>query len=43
MAEERFTMIASKVHEATRRMRGFDDETRMALPQVSGKAPPCVA
>ena len=43
MAEDRFTMIAAKVHEATRKMRGFDDETRMALSTVSGKAPPCAA
>jgi len=43
MAENRFTMIAAKVHEATREMRGFDDETRMALHEVSGKAPPCAA
>lgn len=43
MAENRFTMIAAKVHEATRKMRGFDDETRMALREVSGKAPPCAA
>lgn len=43
MAEDRFTMIAAKVHEATRKMRGFDDETRMALSAVSGKAPPCAA
>lgn len=43
MAENRFTMIADKVHEATRKMRGFDDETRMALREVSGKAPPCAA
>lgn len=43
MAEDRFTMIAVKVHEATRKMRGFDDETRMALQEVSGKAPPCAA
>ena len=31
-------MIAAKVHEATLKMRGFD-ETRMALREVSGKAP----
>ena len=43
MEESRFTMIAAKVHEATRKMRGFDDETRMALREVSGKAPPCAA
>ncbi|MCK5275160.1 MAG: zf-HC2 domain-containing protein [Alphaproteobacteria bacterium] len=43
MEENRFTMIAAKVHEATRKMRGFDDETRMALREVSGKAPPCAA
>jgi anti-sigma factor RsiW len=43
MAENRFTMIAAKVHEATREMRGFDDETRLALREVSGKAPPCAA
>ena len=43
MAESRFTMIADKVHEETRKMRGFDDETRMALREVSGKAPPCAA
>ena len=43
MAENRFTMIAAKVHEATRKMRGFDNETRMALREVSGKAPPCAA
>jgi anti-sigma factor RsiW len=43
MAESRFTMIAAKVHKATRKMRGFDDETRMALREVSSKAPPCAA
>jgi anti-sigma factor RsiW len=43
MAENRFTMIAAKVHEATVKMRGFDEETRMALRDVSGKAPPCAA
>jgi len=43
MAENRFTVIAAKVHEATVKMRGFDEETRMALRDVSGKAPPCAA
>lgn len=43
MAETRFTLIAAKVHEATRKMRGFDEETRVALREVSGKAPPCAA
>lgn len=43
MEENRFTTIATKVHEATRKMRGFNDETRMALREASGKAPPCAA
>ncbi|MDH5410040.1 MAG: hypothetical protein OEY16_01520 [Alphaproteobacteria bacterium] len=43
MAEQRFTTIADKVHQATRVMHGFDDETRMALNDISRKAPPCAA
>lgn len=43
MAERRFTTIADKVHEATRARHGFDDDTRMALNDISRKAPPCAA
>lgn len=43
MAERRFTTIADRVHEATRAMHGFDNETRMALNDISQKAPPCAA
>lgn len=43
MAEARFTMIANKVFEATRNLRGFDQETRLALDGVTRAAPPCAA
>lgn len=43
MAEQRFTMIADKVYQATRMRKGFDEETRTALNNVSRKAPPCAA
>lgn len=43
MAERRFTVIASKVYEATRDRRGFDEDTRMALTGASSGAPPCRA
>ena len=43
MAQHRFTVIASKVYEATRSRRGFDEDTRMALKNASTSAPPCRA
>jgi anti-sigma factor RsiW len=43
MAERRFTVIASKVYEATRSRRGFDEGTRMALKSASTSVPPCQA
>jgi anti-sigma factor RsiW len=43
MAEQRFTMIADKVYQATRARKGFNDETRTALNEVSRRAPPCAA
>ncbi len=43
MAERRFTVIASKVYEATRNRRGFDEVTRMALRSASTSVPPCRA
>ena len=43
MAEQRFTTIADKVYKATRARHGFDDETRLALNDVSRRAPPCMA
>ena len=43
MAERRFTVIADKVYEATRRQRGLDTDARMALKSASSTAPPCRA
>lgn len=43
MAEQRLVMIADKVYEATRTRHGFDEETRLALTDVSRTAPPCSA
>ena len=43
MAEQRFTTIADKVYEATSESHGFDAEMRMALNEVSRRAPPCSA
>ncbi|UCH75684.1 MAG: hypothetical protein JSU82_07595 [Rhodospirillales bacterium] len=43
MAERRFSVIASKVYEATRGRHGFDRETRIALRDASAGVPPCLA
>ncbi len=43
MAEARFSMIAKNVYEATRSLRGFDQETRLALDGITRAAPPCAA
>lgn len=43
MAENRLTAIASKVHQATLKQRGFDEQTRVALKKASAGAPPCAA
>lgn len=43
MAENRFTLIARKVHQATLRQQGFDEDTRVALKNASTNAPPCQA
>jgi len=43
MAERRFTVIASKVYEASRRRRGFDDGTQTVLRNASSGVPPCQA
>jgi anti-sigma factor RsiW len=43
MEEQRFTVIANKVYESTRKNRGFDDGTRVALNKASTGVPPCQA
>jgi len=43
MAEQRFTVIAQKAHQATLHHQGFDEKTRVALMNASSSAPPCHA